>query len=858
MPNIGLAGSGVLPHTDRLPEGPFGFVSILIEQLRSSIEGQYLVEREVGQGGMATVYLARDLLHEREVAVKVLNTDVSIVLGAERFKREIELTTRLNHPNILPILDSGQAGNSLYYVMPYVPGESLRARLDRERVLSLDDSIRITQEIGDALEYAHNSGIVHRDIKPENILLDGERAVLADFGIAHAMAAVGEQRLTQTGISLGTPTYMSPEQAAAERVIDGRSDVYSLACVAYEMIGGQPPFTGPTAQAVIARHMLESVPSLTILRNTVPPQIEAILAKALSKVPADRYQSSGEFTAALRHPETQVFRAVQPKQFAKPQMPIWQRIAIGVAAVAVVAAGGYGIWRSKQPSAGVGAASGPDPRRVAVLYFADQSSNKSLGYLASGLTEGLIGRLSAIPELQVTSKNGSALFQDKDVPRDSIARALSVGTLVDGSVEQDGNKVSVSVRLKDATGTDFQRATFEAAASDPLALRDTLAARVTRFLRERLGQEINLREERAGATNPNAWALLQQAKLASRDGEKAAATGDTAAMLRSFAHADSTLVHAAALDPKWPDIPIQRGENYYHISRFYSGDQLHVVQWVDSGMTQANAALQIAPQDADALELRGTLRYWSWLMATEPEPVKAKALLDAARKDLESATQISPNQPGAWAVLSHLYNQYNDVVDAKIAARRAYDEDAYLGNADTIVWRLFLSSYDLEQLPDGIHWCEVGATRFPTDPRFMECKLWLMGTTAVQPDVQQAWRVRDSLLKYSAAGDTAYARLNSMALVAGAIGRAGLKDSAEHVLTSVDDRPDIDPTLDATQAKAIVWAQIGNKDAAIKALARYLSANPARAIGFDDEHSWIWRSVHDDPRFQALVVKPRK
>ncbi|HEY5087937.1 MAG TPA: serine/threonine-protein kinase, partial [Gemmatimonadaceae bacterium] len=464
----------------------------MIEQLRSAIGDQYVVEREVGQGGMATVFLARDVVHDREVAVKVLSTDVSIVLGAERFKREIEVTTLLKHAHILPILDSGQAGSSLFYVMPYVAGESLRTRLDRERNLSLDDSIRITEEVGDALEYAHQHGIVHRDIKPENILMDGDRAMLADFGIAHAMAAVGEKRLTQTGISLGTPTYMSPEQASAERVIDGRSDVYSLACVAYEMIGGQPPFTGPTAQAVIARHMLEVVPSLTIIRSTVPPQIEAIIMKALAKVPADRYQSSGEFIAALRHPETQVFpRPFQPKQIRAARMPLWRRFAIGVAAVALIAAGGYTARRSTQAARGVGAVSGPDPRRIAVLYFNDESEGKNLGYLANGLTEGLIDRLSAIPELQVISRNGSALFEHKDVPRDSIARVLNVGTLVDGSIEQHGNDVSVSVKLKDATGTDFQRATFEAAASNPLALRDTLAARVTRFLRERLGQEIH-------------------------------------------------------------------------------------------------------------------------------------------------------------------------------------------------------------------------------------------------------------------------------------------------------------------------------------------------------------------------------
>ena len=653
---------------------------------------------------MATVYLARDVAHDRDVAVKVLTSDVSIVLGAERFRREIEVTTALDHPHILPILDSGQAGNSLYYVMPYVDGESLRARLDRERSLSLEDSIRITTEIGDALEYAHKHGIVHRDIKPENILMDGDRAVLADFGIAHAMAAVGEQRLTQTGISLGTPTYMSPEQASAERAIDGRSDVYSLACVAYEMIGGQPPFTGPTAQAVIARHMLENVPSLTIIRSTVPPQIEAILVKALSKVPADRYQSSGEFTSALLHPETQVLPKRSPTgQMAGKSSPRWRRYAIAAVAVLAIAGGGFVAWRSAHPPGGIAAIAGPDPRKVAVLYFADESDGKRLGYLADGLTEGLIDRLSAIPELQVTSRNGAALFQNKDVARDSIARALGVGTLVDGSVEQHGNKVSVSVKLKDASGTDFQRATFEADASNPLALRDTLAERVTNFLRERLGQEIHLREERAGTSNPDAWALLQQAKLKERDGEDAAKINDTATVVRDFAQADTMLVHAEALDPRWTQLPIWRGTIDYRASRFFGNDQLRAGKWIDSGLAQAQQAIGMAPRDADALELRGTLHYWRWLLALETDPVKSKALLDDARKDLETATQISPNQPGAWAVLSHLYYQYNDVVSAKLAARRAYEEDAYLSDADVIVWRLFTSSYDLELFPEGIH-----------------------------------------------------------------------------------------------------------------------------------------------------------
>lgn len=817
------------------------------------------MEREVGQGGMATVFLAHDLVHDREVAVKVLNSDVSVVLGAERFKREIELTTLLSHPNILPVLDSGQAGNSLYYVMPYVAGESLRARLDRERSLSLDASIRITEEIGDALEYAHQHGIVHRDIKPENILMDGDRAVLADFGIAHAMASLGEQRLTQTGLSLGTPTYMSPEQASGERVIDGRSDVYSLACVAYEMIGGQPPFTGPTAQAVIARHMLEVVPSLTIIRSTVSPQIEAILMKALSKVPADRYQSSGEFINALRHPETHVFpRPFQPKRIGAERMPLWRRFAIAAAAVALIAAGGYAAWRTRHGAGGVGGANGPDPRRIAVLYFTDESDGKRLGYLASGLTEGLIDRLSAIPELQVISKNGSALFEGKEVPRDSIARALNAGTLVEGSIEQHGNNVSVSVKLKDATGTDFQRATFETAASNPLVLRDTLASRVTRFLRERLGQEIHLRQERAGTTNPDAWAMLQRAKLQGHDGDRAATASDTSGMLRAFAAADSTLVHAETLDSRWSQLPVVRGTIDYRASRFFGNDQIRANQWIDKGLLQANQAIELAPRDAGALELRGTLDYWRWLLAVEPDPVKARALLDGARKDLETATQISPNQPGAWSVLSHLYYQYNDVVNAKLAARRAYDEDAYLSNANVIVWRLFTSSYDLEQFPDAIHWCTVGEARFPADPHFVECRLDMMGTSAVAADVPRAWRLADSLVKLTSPAAQPYARLQGMVFVASVLARAKLTDSTEHVLARVQDPVALDPTKDLTQQEAFVWTLLGNKDKAISALALYLSANPSRGLTADDERSWRWRGLGDDPRFQALIIKPMK
>jgi len=262
----------------------------------------YLVERELGRGGMATVYLARDLKHNRPVALKVLHPELAATLGPERFLREIQIAANLNHPHILPLHDSGTVNGLLYYVMPYVEGESLRDRLSREKQLPLEDTLRIGREVAQALDYAHRHGVVHRDIKPENILLEEGEAVVADFGIAHAISEAGGTRLTETGITLGTPVYMSPEQAAGESSLDGRSDLYSLGCVLYEMLAGEPPFTGPTAQVIMARRLHEPVPSLRVVRDTVPAGVERTIGKALAKVPADRFATGAEFAHALSLP----------------------------------------------------------------------------------------------------------------------------------------------------------------------------------------------------------------------------------------------------------------------------------------------------------------------------------------------------------------------------------------------------------------------------------------------------------------------------------------------------------------------------------------------------------------------------
>ncbi|MEP7326091.1 MAG: protein kinase [Gemmatimonadota bacterium] len=268
-------------------------------RLAASLADRYRIERELGAGGMATVYLAQDLRHDRKVAVKVLRPELAAVIGAERFLSEIKTTANLQHPHILPLFDSGAADSFLFYVMPFIEGESLRDRLNREKQLPISDAVRIATEVAGALDYAHRHGVIHRDIKPENVLLHDGRALVADFGIALAASKAGGSRMTETGMSLGTPHYMSPEQAMGEREITARSDVYSLGAVTYEMLAGEPPFTGSTAQAIVARVVTETPRALTMQRHTIPPYLEAAVFTALEKLPADRFESAAEFAAAL-------------------------------------------------------------------------------------------------------------------------------------------------------------------------------------------------------------------------------------------------------------------------------------------------------------------------------------------------------------------------------------------------------------------------------------------------------------------------------------------------------------------------------------------------------------------------------
>ncbi len=313
-------------------------MTTMLARLSDALADRYRLERELGAGGMATVYLAQDLRHDRLVAVKVLRPELAAVIGAERFLAEIKTTANLQHPHILPLFDSGVADSFLYYVMPYVEGISLRDRMTREKQLPIQEAVRIASEVAGALDYAHRHGVIHRDIKPENILLHDGSALVADFGIALAASKAGS-RMTETGMSLGTPQYMSPEQAMGERELDARSDVYALGCVTYEMLTGEPPFTGPTAQAIVAKVMTAEPAEATTLRKTIPPAVADAVHTALQKLPADRFASAAEFATALAGERTTTRRAIPPRAAGWSRAP---RIGVGAAALGLLALGFVG------------------------------------------------------------------------------------------------------------------------------------------------------------------------------------------------------------------------------------------------------------------------------------------------------------------------------------------------------------------------------------------------------------------------------------------------------------------------------------------------------------------------------------
>jgi serine/threonine-protein kinase len=628
------------------------------------LAGRYRLERELGQGGMATVYLARDLRHERAVALKVLRPELAQALGADRFLREIRTTAQLTHPHILPLHDSGEAAGFLYYVMPYVEGESLRDRLLREKQLPLDDALQLTREVADALSYAHAHGVVHRDIKPENILLESGHAVVADFGIAKAIAAAGSERLTETGLAIGTPAYMSPEQAAGESDLDGRSDLYSLGCVLYEMLAGEPPFTGPSAQAVVAKRLSTPAPRISILRDTVPAGIEATLNKALARTPADRWVTAADFAAALAHPETMVTPpapvsavGTTPAPGTGAAVPVrWSRrrlALLGFATVIVIAAA-IAVGRWLRP----GASGSRDYRTaIAVLPLENLSAEGPHSYFAGGLHDELLTQLAKVAALSVRARTSVMGYAGTTKSIREIAHELSVGTIVEGSVQVVGERLRVNVQLIDAASDEHLWAErYDRTLDDAFAVQSEIAQRIV----EAVGATLTRAEAGAIAAAPTANAEAYRLYLQGEEYrlrpcceprilETAQLLYERALALDTgfaLAHASLSFVHGITYflnyDPRQERAARQRAEAETALRLAPGLPQAHLAMGVShfqahngarSDLRQALREFQVAAEG-----MPGSAEVWQWVSATH-------AMLgdwDAWQSAFERATTLDP------------------------------------------------------------------------------------------------------------------------------------------------------------------------------------------------------------------------
>ncbi|MEO8200089.1 MAG: serine/threonine-protein kinase, partial [Gemmatimonadota bacterium] len=443
----------------------------ILEKLQDALREKYTVEREIGAGGMATVYRAMDLKHHRSVAIKVLRPELAASIGTERFLREIELAARLQHPHILPLYDSGAEGGFLYYVMPFVEGESLRDRLTRDGSLPLEVSVQLIREVGSALEYAHSHGVIHRDIKPENILLSGGHAVVADFGIARALdAASGGEKLTGMGLSIGTPAYMSPEQATASDEVDARSDVYSLGCVLYETLAGQAAFSGPSIQSVITKSISGPRPHVRSIRKTIPEAIDQVIVKSLAQDPAQRYKSAAEFSDSLG-------RALMGEMTGGRRK--WMPMVAGafVALLIVGAWLGYRAWANRSPVRN-------GAEMIAVLPFTTAGAGVDL--LGEGMVDLLstnlnaVGGISTVDPRSVLSRwhKGKATGDRQDAL--NVGRSLDAGSVLTGSVVAAGPSVRINAELSSITGETLARVQVNGPSDNVIALVDSLSLALLR------------------------------------------------------------------------------------------------------------------------------------------------------------------------------------------------------------------------------------------------------------------------------------------------------------------------------------------------------------------------------------------
>ena len=881
---------GVRPAAGSVP------AASLLARLRIALSERYTIERELGRGGMATVYLAEDLKHHRPVAIKVLSPELAATLGRARFLREIGTAARLNHPHILSLHDSGEADGLIYYVMPYVEGESLRQRLAREHQLPIQDALRIATEVAAALEYAHQHGVIHRDIKPENILLQGDDVLVADFGIARAITAAGSERLTETGIAVGTPAYMSPEQGAASPELDGRSDLYSLGCVLYEMLTGHPPFTGGTAREVLARHSLDVVPVLTAARPAVPPAVERAVNTALAKVPADRFRTVAQFAEALTRRDAAAMPATPPAAAARTSRRRW-RVALLTLGVVVVGAVLLRLRFGKEAPA-------YERTAIAVLPFQNLSAEAAQAYLASGLHDEILTQLSKVAALKVISRTSVMGYAGTRTPLRQIARELGVGSVVEGSVEVVGKRLRVNVQLIDAT-TDAHLWVqgYDRTLGDAFAIQSDVAQEIVAAVGAALSSSERQGLAAAPTTNPDAYQFLLQGneyyyRPYSRENmESAEQLYERALALDSgfaLAHAQLSMVHgdlywlqydpsparaakmraeaaaALRLRPNLPEAHLAIGRMYYRDRRDYR-----------RALDEFVIALKGEPNSA---------RMWRWVGYVQ----RRLGLWDEAFAAYEKSVALDPRNAsgilelgGTSYSLTHHYAEAVRASDRALALAPDYYQAAESKGWDYVHWQ---GQFDtlravMSRIPID---ADVGPT--PVQGDLTDLTLWERNTDSllhlvrtarvrvfpnqvayVPMSLYAAWahQLRGEQAAAHAAFDSARVFIDSVARerpdderVHAALGLAlaglGRREEAlreaEWLSRSAVYRQDAVDGPVFAEARAQILAQAGDVEAALREIEGLL-ARPSWTSVNGLRLNPRWDAIRNDPRFQALLVK---
>jgi len=868
------------------------------DRLKAALADRYALEREIGRGGMATVWLAQDVKHHRKVAVKVLDPELAQTLGAGRFLREVETAANLQHPHILPLHDSGEADGFLYYVMPYVEGESLRDRLNREKQLPVDDALQISREVADALSYAHAHGVIHRDVKPENILLAAGHAVVADFGIARAVDQAGGGALTGTGMAVGTPAYMSPEQAAGSREMDGRSDLYSLGCVLYEMLAGHPPFTGPTAERLLLQHLTVEPPNITAIRPAVPAQVAATLERALAKTPADRFNPVAQFAEALGSrgftgPSSGPVPAAQPT----PRRPANRWMALlGIAAVAVAIAIGVGRWM-------VPGSTGSDhlPTAIAVLPFQNLSPEGPHSYFAGGLHDEVLTQLTKVAALTPTSRTSVMGYAGTTKPIRVIAQELSVGTIVEGSVQVVEDRLRVNVQLIDAvTDKHLWAESYDRSLDDAFAVQSDIAQRIAAAVGTQLSRTEATAIAQRPTEDPEAYRLyLQGMEYWRRPGyershqeiaqdffQQAVALDSTFALAYAALSQVHGRIHFLRQDPS-PSRLLRQREAAEEALRLAPGlPQTHFAlgsvyyygrRDMRAALQEYQTALAGMPNDAELWARIGyaNRRLGNWAealaaldKAVSLDPRNPTVLYDLGGRTnevlgryeeavawLSKALALAPDMGGWDLRRGSMWVLWHGRPDSlRVALDRRADSEGWLSHwgADYLL---------LERKPDSL----LALLNRITQPVFE----WDTGYLPKMLHAAQAHRLRGDGVAARAAFDSALVLLDSVASVfpddwrvhaARGLALAGLSQherarrEARRLQESQIYREDPHQGPYLAEYRAIILAQIGDTGAALAEIERLLSGPSwlsVHTLRLDPR----WDPLRDDPRFQALLVK---